>query len=239
MRNSGMDETSHKHIMTTFLLLFCLIPSPLTALRVIRANPLETHSASTVASLQMNQRRTGVKRRRPRSRQQPLRKPDVLYYPTPDETVTEMLRLAEIKQGDVLYDLGSGDGRIPIMAAQLYGIRAVGVEIDPKMVAVAEERAKQANVDGLVSFRNADMFRSNISEATIVTLYLSNKLNLLLRPKLLTELQPGSRILSHDFHMGDWQAEHKIRVPWQKGLFRTIYFWRVPTRGSRVKTEER
>ncbi|HYN24029.1 MAG TPA: class I SAM-dependent methyltransferase [Pyrinomonadaceae bacterium] len=86
-----------------------------------------------------------------------------------------MLRLADIKQGDVLYDLGSGDGRIPIMAAQQYGIRAVGIEIDPKMVTVAEERARQANVMGLVSFRNADMFRSDISEATVVTLYLSNK----------------------------------------------------------------
>jgi ubiquinone/menaquinone biosynthesis C-methylase UbiE len=168
-----------------------------------------------------------------------LRKPDVIYYPTPDETVTEMLRLADIKQGDVLYDLGSGDGRIPIMAAQQYGIRSVGIEIDPKMVTVAEERARQANVEGLVSFRHADMFRSNISEATVVTLYLSNKLNLLLRPKLLTELRPGSRILSHDFHMGDWKAEHMIRVPWQKGLYRTIYFWRVPAHGSRVRTEQR
>jgi ubiquinone/menaquinone biosynthesis C-methylase UbiE len=143
-----------------------------------------------------------------------------------------MLRLADIKSGDVLYDLGSGDGRIPIMAATQYGIRTVGIEIDPKMVTIAEERAREANVAGLVSFRTADMFRSNISEASVVTLYLSNKLNLLLRPKLLSQLRPGTRILSHDFHMGDWEAERKIRVPWQKGLFRTIYFWRVPARGT-------
>jgi SAM-dependent methyltransferase len=232
-------------MLATLFIFFSLVPTPVAELRVISVNPPSNQSALTLTSLQPNGRvqsdagRTVVKRGRARSRQRPLRKPDVIYYPTPDETVTEMLRLADIKQGDVLYDLGSGDGRIPIMAAQLYGIRAVGIEIDPKMVAVAEEQARQANVESLVSFYNADMFRSNISEATVVTLYLSNKLNLLLRPKLLTELQPGSRILSHDFHMGDWEAEHKIRVPWQKGLFRTIYFWRVPTSGSRIRTEVR
>lgn len=229
--------------MTTILLLFCLIPSPVAALRVTPANPFKTRSAPTLASLQTDQTgqpdggRTVVKQRRSRNRKRPLRKPDVIYYPTPDETVTEMLRLADIKQGDVLYDLGSGDGRIPIMAAQQYGIRAVGIEIDPKMVTVAEERARQANVVGLVSFRNADMFRSDISEATVVTLYLSNKLNLLLRPKLLSELRPGTRILSHDFHMGDWEAERKIRVPWKKGLFRTVYFWRVPARGIKGRAK--
>ena len=168
-----------------------------------------------------------------------LRKPDVIYYPTPDDTVNAMLTLADIKKGDVLYDLGSGDGRIPIMAAQQHGIRAVGIEIDPKLVAVAEGRARQENVQSLVSFRNADMFRANISEASIVTLYLSNKINLLLRPKLLRELRPGTRILSHDFHMGDWVPEQKVRVPWQKNLFRTIYLWRVPVRGFNVKTKPR
>jgi ubiquinone/menaquinone biosynthesis C-methylase UbiE len=187
-------------------------------------------SLQTNQDAQSNAGKTASKTRQPAKRKKPLRKPDVIYYPTPDETVTEMLRLAEIKPGDVLYDLGSGDGRIPIMAAKQYGIRAIGIEIDPKMVTIAEERAREANVESLVSFRNADMFREHISEATVVTLYLSNKLNLLLRPKLLAELRPGSRILSHDFHMGDWKAERTIRVPWEKGLFRTIYFWRVPGR---------
>ncbi len=164
-------------MMTTLLLLFCLIPNPVAALRVAPVNPLERQFAHPLDSLQTDQRgqpdagRTVVKRPRSRNRNRPpLRKPDVIYYPTPDQTVVEMLRLADIKQGDVLYDLGSGDGRIPIMAAQQYGIRAVGIEIDPKMVTVAEERARQANVVGLVSFRNADMFRSDISEATVVTL---------------------------------------------------------------------
>lgn len=139
-----------------------------------------------------------------------------------------MLRLADIKYGDVLYDLGSGDGRIPIAAAKNYGIRAVGIEIDPKMVELAQERAQAEGVSGLVTFRNADMFRTNIKEATVVTLYLSNKINLLLRPKLLRELRPGSRIISHDFHMGDWQPEQTVRVRWQGNLYRTIYLWTVP-----------
>lgn len=176
--------------------------------------------------------------RRPRSpsRKHPkLRRPDVIYYPTPEETAAEMLRLANIKQGDVLYDLGSGDGRIPILAAQRYGIRAVGIEIDPKLVMMARERAREAQVDKLVSFHNADMFRTNIGEASVVTLYLSNRINLLLRPKLLAELQPGSRIISHDFHMGDWAPEQTVKVPWQNNLYRTVYLWTVPAR-SRGKT---
>ena len=187
---------------------------------------METRLAKSNAS--------GVQRT-PRKKR-PLRKPDVIYYPTPPETVAEMLRMAGIKKGDVLYDLGSGDGRIPIAAATQYGIRAVGIEIDPKLVTEAEENARQANVSHLVRFRNEDMFRVNYSEATIVTLYLSEKLNVLLRPKLLSELRPGSRIVSHDFRMGDWKPEQTVRVPWGK-LYRTVYLWTVPSRRrtSRLK----
>jgi hypothetical protein len=164
-----------------------------------------------------------------------LRKADVIYYPTPPETVAEMLRMAKIKKGDVLYDLGSGDGRISIAAAKQYGIRAVGIEIDTKLVTEAEENARQANVSELVRFRNEDMFRVNYSEATIVTLYLSEKLNVLLRPKLLSELRPGSRIISHDFRMGDWKPEQTVRVPWGK-LYRTVYLWTVPAHRAKPKT---
>jgi cyclopropane fatty-acyl-phospholipid synthase-like methyltransferase len=163
-----------------------------------------------------------------------LRKPDVIYYPTPPETVAEMLRMARVKKGDVLYDLGSGDGRIPIAAAREFGIRAVGIEIDPKLVKEAEENARQAGVSDLVRFRNEDMFHIDVHEATIVTLYLSEKLNVLLRPKLLSELRPGSRILSHDFLMGDWKPEKTVRVPWGK-LYRTIYLWTVPQKPARRK----
>ena len=177
---------------------------------------------------------TVVKRRTLPRKQASLRRPDVIYYPTPDETVAEMLRLANITPGDVLYDLGSGDGRIPIMAAQLYGIRAVGIEIDAKMVGIAQERAQQANVASLVSFLNADLFRTRLSEASIVTLYLSNKLNLLLRPKLLRELRPGTRILSHDFHMGDWAPDRRVQVAWQGNLYRTVYLWTMPARNKNL-----
>lgn len=161
-------------------------------------------------------------------RQRKLRKPNVIYYPTPPETVDEMLRMANIKKGDVLYDLGSGDGRIPIAAAKQYGIRAVGIEIDPKLVTEAEENAKKEGVSELVRIRNEDMFRIDVREASVVTLYLSEKLNVLMRPKLLSELRPGSRILSHDFRMGDWKPERTVRVPWGK-LYRTVYLWTVPT----------
>lgn len=225
-----------------FLLCFLLLPATSFSLRsspaILTPQWIEWQDVEAAQTVQ-NPNGQALKRTKSNKRKPSLRKPDVIYYPTPDETVNAMLTLAEIKKGDVLYDLGSGDGRIPIMAAQQHGIRAVGIEIDPKLVAVAEERARQENVRSLVSFRNADMFRANISEASIVTLYLSNKINLLLRPKLLRELRPGTRILSHDFHMGDWVPEQKIRVPWQKNLFRTIYLWRVPVRGFNVKAKPR
>ena len=176
--------------------------------------------------------------RRSSRKKRPLRKPDVIYYPTPPETVAEMLRMAQIRKGDVLYDLGSGDGRIPIAAARDYGIRAVGIEIDPKLITESEENARQANVSSLVRFRNEDMFHIDIREATVVTLYLSEKLNVLLRPKLLRELRPGSRILSHDFRMGDWKPEQTVRVPWGK-LYRTVYLWTVPAKAkTRAKTHK-
>ncbi len=180
-----------------------------------------TCDVTTFSSLATSSQTAKKKRR--------IRKPDVIYYPTPPETVAEMLRLANIQSGDLLYDLGSGDGRIPIAAAKQFGIRAVGIEIDPKLITEAESNARNAGVDQLVRFRNEDMFRIDVSEATVVTLYLSEKLNVLLRPKLLRELRPGSRIISHDFRMGDWKPEQTVRVPWGK-LYRTVYVWTVPQR---------
>ena len=176
-------------------------------------------------TVRSNETQRGTQRRPRRSK--PIRKPDVIYYSTPPETVNEMLRMAQIRKGDVLYDLGSGDGRIPIAAAQQYGVRAVGIEIDPKLIIEAEENARLANVSTLVTFRNDDMFRTSLREASVVTLYLSEKLNVLLRPKLLRELRPGTRIVSHDFRMGDWEPEQTVRVPWGK-LYRTVYLWTVP-----------
>ena len=151
------------------------------------------------------------------------RTPDVIYVPTPQEVVEDMLRLVNVKKGDVLYDLGSGDGRIPITAAKLYGVRAVGIDIDPQRIAEAQENAKKAGVTHLVEFRNADLFMSDFREASVVTLYLLPELNVKLRPRLLQELKPGSRIASHQFDMGDWKADKKL-----ESSGRTIYFWLIP-----------
>ena len=187
-------------------------------------------AASTGTASARTQRRAAAQGRK---RQRRLRRPDVIFVPTPPETVDEMLRQAHLKQGDVLYDLGSGDGRIPLAAARQYGVRAVGIDIDPKLVDEANEAARREGLADLVTFRLGDMFAADIREATVVTLYLSNTLNVMLRPKLLRELRPGARIVSHDFRMGDWAPEKAVRVPW-KNLYRTVYVWTVP-RGRSYK----
>jgi tRNA G37 N-methylase Trm5 len=151
------------------------------------------------------------------------RGPDVIYLPTPYAVVDAMLELAKVGKGDVLYDLGSGDGRIPVTAAKRFGIRAVGIDIDPQRIEEAKENAKKNGVTKLVEFRNEDLFRTKFSEATVVTLYLLPDLNVKLRPRLLAELKPGTRIVSHQFDMGTWKPERKVEL---NG--RTIYLWTVP-----------
>ncbi|MET0621897.1 MAG: class I SAM-dependent methyltransferase [Pyrinomonadaceae bacterium] len=221
-----MTRAALTKIVLPACLLFGGAPSIRAAIRVGAPRP-----APAVAKSQ--KRGASAQRRR---RQRRLREPDVIFVPTPPETVDEMLRLANLKKGDVLYDLGSGDGRIPLAAARKYGVRAVGIDIDPKLVAEATETARREGLESLVSFRHADMFAADVSEATVVTLYLSNTLNVMLRPKLLRELRPGARIVSHDFRMGDWPPEKTVRVPW-KNLYRTVYVWTVP-RGRRYKKGE-
>lgn len=154
-----------------------------------------------------------------------VRIPDVIYVPTPPEVVDKMLRMAAVKEGDVLYDLGSGDGRIVITAAKQHKVRGVGIDIDPQRIREAEENARAAGVTDLVRFSNEDLFQANISEATVVTLYLLESLNEKLRPKLLRELKPGTRIVSHAFRMGDWEPERSDNV---NGVM--IYYWTVPAR---------
>jgi hypothetical protein len=152
--------------------------------------------------------------------------PDVMYVPTSHRTVAAMLALGEVGPADVLYDLGSGDGRIPIAAAKQFGIRAVGIEIDANRMREAKDNAKAAGVTGLVDFRRQDLFRADLREATVVTLYLLPELNARLRPRLLAELRPGARIVSHAFDMGDWPPEKVVDV----GDGDRIYLWRVPAR---------
>lgn len=157
---------------------------------------------------------------------QPARRtPDVVYVPTPQEVVDTMLRLAKITKDDLVYDLGCGDGRIVISAARRFGARGVGIDIDPDRIKEANANAKAAGVANRVKFTNADLFETDFSAATVVTLYLLPSLNLKLRPKLLTELKPGTRLLSHDFDMGDWVPDQRVDVG-----NRTVYFWRIPNR---------
>jgi len=147
---------------------------------------------------------------------------------TPPEVVTEILRLARVGPDDVVYDLGSGDGRIVIAAARDFGARGVGIELDPDLVAESIRNARRARVADRTRFLQQDIFEADISEATVVTLYLSPEVNLRLRPKLLA-LPPGSRIVSHDFPIGDWKPERMVNF---KGPERThvLSLWLVPLR---------
>jgi ribosomal protein L11 methylase PrmA len=152
-------------------------------------------------------------------------KPDIGYLPTPSEVVEAMLMLAEVTQDDILYDLGSGDGRILITAAQRFGTQGVGIDIDPKRVRQGFENAKQAGVSDLVTFRQQDLFESDFREATIVILYLLPHLNLKLRPALFAQLPPKTRILSHDFDMGDWQPDRIVEVQSEDPAI--LYRWTI------------
>ena len=151
--------------------------------------------------------------------------PDVVFVPTPQAVVDKMLEMAKVGKGDVLYDLGSGDGRIPVTAAKRFGIRAVGIDIDPERIEEANENARKNGVTNLVSFKREDLFKTKFSDATVVTLYLLPDLNVKLRPRLLAELKPGTRIVSHQFDMGTWKPDQKVEL---NG--RTIYLWTIPAR---------
>ena len=151
-----------------------------------------------------------------------LRDPDVIYVPTPQEVVDAMLALANVTANDVVYDLGSGDGRIPITAAQKYGARATGIDINPQRIQEANENLAKAGVGNKVRFLNQDLFETDISDATVVTLYLLPSLNIKLMPTL-KKLKPGTRIVSHSFDMGsEWPPEKTEDV---NG--RTIYLWTI------------
>jgi SAM-dependent methyltransferase len=135
------------------------------------------------------------------------KKPEVPFVPTPDEAVAEMLRMANVGKDDVLYDLGCGDGRIVITAAKKFGCRGVGIDIDPRRIEESRRNAIEAGVSDIVQFIQMDLFEAEIREATVVTLYLLSEVNLRLRPKLFRELSPGTRVVSHEFSMGKWEAD--------------------------------
>ena len=159
---------------------------------------------------------------------------DVPYVPTPDEVVARMLTMAGVNNKDFLYDLGSGDGRIVIAAARDYGARGIGYDLNPKRIQESNENARKAGVTNRVRFVLKDLFEADLTGATVVTLYLLPDVNLRLRPKLLAELRPGTRIVSHNYDMGDWTAEavEEITV---KGTKHYIYRWTVPEKTKPTK----
>ncbi len=168
---------------------------------------------------------------------QPRRKPDVPYVPTTDLAVAAMLKLADVKQSDVVYDLGCGDGRIVIAAAKQLGARGVGIDINPERIREANENARKAGVEKLVRFEENDLFLADIRGASVVTLFLLPEINLKLRPKLLRDLKPGTRIVSNTFDMGDWKPDKESTVgdPADPDFpfSHTLLLWTVPARAGK------
>jgi SAM-dependent methyltransferase len=161
----------------------------------------------------------------------PQKQPDIHYVPTPDQLVEVMLDMAKVGKNDLVYDLGSGDGRLVITAAKKYGATGVGIDIDPQRIAESNENAKKSKVEDRVRFLEQDIFGSDFHDATVVTLYLLSELNVRLRPQLFAQLKPGTRVVSHAFMMGDWQPdEHKTIEA--NGQSYDAYFWVVPANMS-------
>ena len=156
---------------------------------------------------------------------------DVPYVPTPESVVAMMLDLAKVNKNDVVYDLGSGDGRIVITAAQKYGARGVGYDIDPERIKEANANAQAAGVTERVRFVQGDLFQADLSEASVVTLYLLPEINLKLRPKLLKELKPGTRIVSHNYGLGDWDPIRTETIDTASGEH-VVFYWVVPPKGT-------
>lgn len=152
------------------------------------------------------------------------------YVPTPNDVAERMLALAQVGKNDVVYDLGCGDGRLVILAAKKYGARGVGIDIDPDRIAESRANAKAAGVENLVTFELQDAMTANVSEATVVTLYLLSSSNLKLRPRLTRQLRPGARIVSHSFSMGDWRPDKVDTFVDANGSTRTLYLWRADRR---------
>jgi len=156
---------------------------------------------------------------------------DVPYVPTPDTVVAKMLEVARVNKDDLLYDLGSGDGRIVVTAASRYGARGVGYDLNPKRIAESNENARAAGVTNLVRFEQQDLFEADLTGATVVTLYLLPDVNMTLRPRLLKELKPGTRVVSHNYGMGDWEpaSVDELEV---NGVTHYVYYWVVPPDGK-------
>ncbi len=168
------------------------------------------------------------------AQEKPKRAPDVPYVPTTEIAVREMLKLANVQKSDVVYDLGCGDGRIVIEAAKTYGTRGVGYDIDPQRIKEARANAKAAGVEHLVRFEEKDLFEADFREATVVTLFLLPRINLQLKPKLIEQLKPGTRVVSNTFDMGEWKAEKEKNIDDSgdeyTGLSTKFFLWTIPAK---------
>lgn len=151
----------------------------------------------------------------------------VPYVPTPQDVVERMLELAQVKKGDVVYDLGSGDGRIVITAAKKYGVKAIGFEIDPERIKESRENIKKEGVENLVEIRDQDIRTVDLSPATVLTMYLLPEVNLMVRPNIWKQMKPGSRVVSHDFDMADWKPAKEVQIKDKSGWDHTLYLWTV------------
>jgi len=207
----------------------CLRPSRLTQLAAaFAASVLLAALTAGLASPAPARAATPAKSApaQPAAEPEPNREPDVIFVPTPQEAVDKMLEMAQVKKGDVLYDLGCGDGRIVVTAAKKYGVRATGVDIDPERIRDSQENVKANKVEQLVTIKHADIFELDFRDATVVTLYLLPSLNVKLMPKLAT-LKPGTRIVSHDFDMQGAKPKEVVYVN-ANGRDTPLYLWVVP-----------
>ncbi len=172
----------------------------------------------------------------PAQNTKPSRQPDVPYVPTTEPAVEEMLKLARVAKNDVVYDLGCGDGRIVIAAAKQYGARGVGIDINPERIAEANENAKKAGVTHLVKFIEQDLFEADFREASVVTLFLLTEVNLRLKPRLLEQLKPGTRVVSNTFEMGDWKPEKETKLNGEDSeysyLSSKFFLWTIPAKAA-------
>jgi SAM-dependent methyltransferase len=196
-------------------------------LGLLGCSPPATNDKSQVAAANESESAPAESGTESQDQDKPEREPDVPYVPTPDNVVKAMLDLAQLKKGEKMYDLGSGDGRIVIAAARDFGAKGTGVDINPKLVAESRENAKKAGVEDRANFLVGDLFKMNFADADVVTMYLLPSINLQLRPQLFEQLRPGVRVVSHAFDMGDWRPDETVVT---KPDERTIYLWIMPAK---------